>query len=191
MLRVGLISDTHGLLRPQAVRFLHGCDHIVHAGDIGAAGALSRLAAIAPVTAVRGNIDAADWAATVPPTQRLSLGGVALFVLHDLADLERHGAPAGVQIVICGHSHRARVLQQPSGMLVVNPGSAGPGRFRLPVTAAELTIAAAHEFSVRIVPLLEAGGPGCGRPFSAPAGRECVPVTVLLPSIPRAMQDST
>lgn len=154
MLRVGLISDTHGLLRPQAERFLDGCDHIVHAGDIGAAEVLSRLEAIAPVTAVRGNNDVAGWAAGVPPTQHLSLGGVALFVLHDLAELEHRGAPAGVQVVVCGHSHRSSVQRQPSGMLVVNPGSAGPRRFTLPVTAAELTIAGAHDFSVRVVTLL-------------------------------------
>jgi putative phosphoesterase len=154
MLRVGLISDTHGLLRPEAERFLDGCDHIVHAGDIGAAGVLSRLQAIAPVTAVRGNNDTAEWAATVPETQRLSLGGVVLFLLHDLSELERRGAPAGARVVVCGHSHRASVRRQPSGLLVVNPGSAGPRRFKLPVTAEELTITAAHEVRVRVVPLL-------------------------------------
>ena len=154
MLRVGLISDTHGLLRAEAERFLDGCDHIVHAGDVGAAGVLSRLQAIAPVTAVRGNNDTAEWAATLPETQRLSLGGVVLLVLHDLSELERRGGTAGAAVVVCGHSHRARVQRQPSGLLVVNPGSAGPRRFKLPVTAAELTIAAADDVSARVVPLL-------------------------------------
>jgi putative phosphoesterase len=154
MLRVGLISDTHGLLRPEAERFLDGCDHIVHAGDIGAAGVLGRLQAIAPVTAVRGNNDTAEWAATLPETQRLSLGGVVLLVLHDLSELERRGGTTGAAVVVCGHSHRPSVQRQPSGLLVVNPGSAGPRRFKLPVTAAELTIAAADEVSARVVPLL-------------------------------------
>ena len=158
MLRIGLISDTHGLLRPQAVRFLRGCDHIVHAGDIGL-GILGELAQIAPVTAVRGNNDAGPWAATLPETQTVRLGGVAIFVLHDLKELAIHRPPAGVQVVICGHSHQPKVLRPPSGVLVVNPGSAGPRRFRLPVTAAELMIAGENSFSARVVDLLQVAGP--------------------------------
>jgi uncharacterized protein len=156
MLRIGLISDTHGLLRPEAVRFLHGCDHIIHAGDIGTADVLGALGAIAPVTAVRGNNDGGEWAAQLPHTQSLELGGVAIFVLHDLKELKIHSPPAGTKVVICGHSHKPEIRQQPSGLLIVNPGSAGPRRFKLPVTAAELTITGAGSLSARIVDLLQA-----------------------------------
>ena len=154
MLRIGLISDTHGLLRPEAERFLQGCDHIVHAGDIGNERVLSELAEIAPVTAVRGNNDTGEWAAPLPQTQSLTLGGVVIFVLHDFKDLKIHPHPAGAQVVICGHSHKAQVLREPSGMLVINPGSAGPRRFTLPVTAAELMISDENTFRSRIVDLL-------------------------------------
>ena len=161
MLRIGLISDTHGLLRPQAVRFLRGCDHIVHAGDIGP-GILGELAQLAPVSAVRGNTDAGPWAAALPETQTLRLGGVAIFVLHDLNELAAHHQSAGVKVVICGHSHQPKVLRSPSGVLIVNPGSAGPRRFRLPVTAAELTIRGEDSFSARVVELLQVDGPDGG-----------------------------
>jgi putative phosphoesterase len=154
MLRIGLISDTHGLLRPEAERFLRGCDHIVHAGDIGNERVLSELAEIAPVTAVRGNNDTGEWAAPLPQTQSLALGGVAIFVLHDVQDLRIHPHPADAQVVICGHSHKAQVLRQPSGMLIINPGSAGPRRFKLPVTAAELLISDESIFQSRIIDLL-------------------------------------
>ena len=154
MLRIGLISDTHGLLRPEAWRFLRECDHIIHAGDIGSAAVLGELAEIAPLTAVRGNNDTAGWAAPLPETQSLVLGGVAVFVLHDLKQLDNHPTPDDVQVVICGHSHKAQVLRQPSGVLVVNPGSAGPRRFKLPVTAAELMISDENTFEPRIVQLL-------------------------------------
>jgi putative phosphoesterase len=154
MLRIGLISDTHGLLRPEAERFLHGCDHILHAGDIGNESVLGALAEIAPVTAVRGNNDAAEWAAPLPHAQRLQLGGVAIFVLHDLKDLETHPDAADAQVVICGHSHKAQVLRRPSGVLIINPGSAGPRRFKLPVTAAELMISDRNAFNARIVHLI-------------------------------------
>lgn len=154
MLRIGLISDTHGLLRPQALDFLAGCDHIVHAGDIGSAQVLAALGRLAPVSAVRGNNDGAAWAAAVPPTQTVTLGGVTLFVLHDLKELALHPAPLHARVIVCGHSHRPLVQRQPSGVLVVNPGSAGPRRFKLPVTAAELTIAAGGECAVRLEQLL-------------------------------------
>ena len=154
MLRIGLISDTHGLLRPEAILFLQGCDQIVHAGDIGNERVLSELAEIAPVSAVRGNNDSGAWAATLPQTQSLVLGGVAIFVLHDFKDLRIHPHPAGAQVVICGHSHKAQVLREPSGVLVINPGSAGPRRFTLPVTAAELMISDEKTFESRIVDLL-------------------------------------
>jgi uncharacterized protein len=154
MLRIGLISDTHGLLRPEAVRFLHGCDHIIHAGDIVKAEILDELRQLAPVTAVRGNNDTGGWAASLPDTRTLTLGGVSIFVLHDLHELRSHPHPDHVRVIVCGHSHQPQVVQQPSGALIVNPGSAGPRRFKLPVTAAELTITAPDSFGARIVPLL-------------------------------------
>lgn len=138
MIRVGLISDTHGLLRPQAEAFLRGADHIVHAGDIGDPAILSRLAAIAPLTAVRGNNDTAGWAATVAASETFAAGGVVLHVLHDLAELEDGDARAA-RVVVCGHSHRPRVDER-DGRMIVNPGSAGPRRFSLPIAVAELLI---------------------------------------------------
>lgn len=154
MLRIGLISDTHGLLRPEAVQFLRGCDHIIHAGDLGREDVVTTLAQLAPFTAVRGNNDAGEWAASFPQTQTLKLGGVTIFVLHDLKDLKVRMPPADAQVVVCGHSHHPRVIQQPSGLLIVNPGSAGPRRFKLPVSAAELMVSGANAFSARIVNLL-------------------------------------
>jgi hypothetical protein len=157
MLRIGLISDTHGLLRPEAIQFLRGCDHIIHAGDLGREHVVDALAQLAPFTAVRGNNDVGEWAASFPETQTLKLGGVMIFVLHDLKELKMRMPPADVQVVICGHSHQPRVIQQRSGPLIVNPGSAGPRRFSLPVTAAELMISDADTLSARIVDLFEAG----------------------------------
>ncbi len=154
MLRIGLISDTHGLLRPEAVQFLRGCDHIIHAGDLGREHVVDTLAQLAPFTAVRGNNDSAEWAASFPETQTVKLGGVTIFVLHDLKELKMRMPPADAQVVVCGHSHQPRVIRQSSGLLIVNPGSAGPRRFRLPVTAAELMIADPTSFSARIVDLL-------------------------------------
>lgn len=154
VLRIGLISDTHGLLRPEAERFLRGCDHIVHAGDIGNPGILRSLGELASVTAVRGNNDCGEWASPLPPAQSLRLGGVALLVLHDLNELGIHPAPAGVQVIVCGHSHQPRISRPAAGALVVNPGSAGPRRFKLPVTAAELLISGPNAFEARIEPLI-------------------------------------
>ena len=153
-MRIGLISDTHGLWRPQAEQFLQHCEHIVHAGDIGRPEILERLRALAPLTAVRGNNDGAAWAASLPDAQAVELGGVSLFVLHDLKELPLHPAPAGTQVIVCGHSHRPAVRQRPDVVLVVNPGSAGPRRFSLPVNAAELLIAEGGTFKARLVPLL-------------------------------------
>lgn len=140
MFRIGLISDTHGLLRPEALAFLRGCDHIVHGGDIGPPAILDALAALAPLTAVRGNNDTADWAAALPETATLQLAGVRLHVLHDLKRLALDPAAAGIDAVIAGHSHRPRIDMQ-GGVLYVNPGSAGPRRFALPVAVAELEVA--------------------------------------------------
>lgn len=155
MLRIGLISDTHGLLRPQAQQFLKGCDRIIHAGDIGNASVLRALEDIAPVTAVRGNIDRGDWARSIPLTQSVNAEGVAIFLLHDFKEWDRHAPADAARVVVCGHSHRARVAQHPGAILVVNPGSAGPRRFKLPVTAGELTLADDGSFSARIVPLVD------------------------------------
>ncbi|HUP07301.1 MAG TPA: metallophosphoesterase family protein [Caldimonas sp.] len=140
MLRIGLISDTHGLLRPEAVAFLRGADRIVHGGDIGDAAILDALAAIAPVVAVRGNNDVGPWAQRVRETELVEFGGVHLYAIHDLAGLDIDPAAAGVRVVVSGHSHRPLVAER-DGVLYVNPGSAGPRRFSLPVSAGELLIA--------------------------------------------------
>jgi len=139
MLRIGLISDTHGLLRPQALAFLRGCDHIVHGGDIGHQGVLDALAALAPLTAVRGNNDGATWADAVRETERIELGGVRLYAIHDLAALDIDPAAEGIRVVVSGHSHRP-LAEERAGVLYINPGSAGPRRFRLPISVAELRI---------------------------------------------------
>jgi putative phosphoesterase len=139
MHRIGLISDTHGLLRPEALAFLRGCEHIVHGGDIGDARILEALAAIAPLTAVRGNNDRDAWAEVVPEMALIELGGVRLYAIHDLAQLDIDPVAAGIRVVVAGHSHRPRVEER-DGVLYVNPGSAGPRRFRLPISAAELKI---------------------------------------------------
>ena len=133
-MRVGLISDTHGLLRPEALKFLRGADHIIHAGDIGAPEILEELKALAPVTAVRGNNDRARWARSVPLTANLNVGGIVIHVVHDIADLR-----AEARVVVSGHSHKPKVEER-EGVLLVNPGSAGPRRFTLPVAAGELRI---------------------------------------------------
>jgi uncharacterized protein len=137
-MRIGLISDTHGLLRPQALAALAGVDRIIHAGDIGNAALLEALAAIAPVDVVRGNNDTGAWAAAIPHDVTLEYGGVRIYLLHDINELKGRMPP--VQVVIAGHSHRPLVLEQ-DGVLRINPGSAGPRRFRLPVTVGFLEIA--------------------------------------------------
>lgn len=139
MQRIGLISDTHGLLRPEALAFLRGCVHIVHGGDIGEQRILDELATIAPVTAVRGNNDTAIWAKDVPETALIELGGVRLYAIHDLAQLAVDPVAAGVRVVVSGHSHRP-LAQERDGVLYINPGSAGPRRFKLPISAAELLL---------------------------------------------------
>lgn len=136
---VGLISDTHGLLRPEALAALRGVDAIIHAGDIGAPEIVERLAAIAPVTAVRGNNDRGTWAEKLADTETLEIGGVRLYVLHDVSELALDPRAAGLAAVIAGHSHQPR-LQERDGVLFVNPGSAGPRRFRLPVAVGRLRV---------------------------------------------------
>jgi len=142
MLRVGVISDTHGLLRPEAIAFLRGSDYIVHAGDIGDAAVLVELSAVAPVTAVRGNNDSGAWAEGIAETEVLKVGGISIYVLHDLAQLRLDPLAAGYQVVVSGHSHKP-LLERRGGVLYVNPGSAGPRRFKLPIAAAELEVIAA------------------------------------------------
>lgn len=139
MYRIGLISDTHGLLRPQALDFLRGCDAIVHGGDIGHVDVLDALAALAPVTAVRGNNDSAPWAERLRETETLCFGRVSLHAIHDLARLDIDPAAAGVRVVVSGHSHKP-LVQARGGVLYINPGSAGPRRFTLPIAAGELVI---------------------------------------------------
>jgi putative phosphoesterase len=139
-MRIGLISDTHGLLRPEALDFLAGSDHIVHGGDIGGPEILERLGAIAPLTVVRGNNDSASWARSIPLTARLDLGGVAIYVIHDIKELDIDPAAAGVRVVVSGHSHRPARAER-GGVLYVNPGSAGRRRFSLPIAAGELLVA--------------------------------------------------
>ncbi len=141
---IGLIADTHGLLRPEAVTALEGCAHIVHAGDIGsrtgdARGVLDGLARIAPLTVVRGNNDRANWAAPIPYTADIEFAGVRIHVLHILGELAIDPAAAAVAVVVSGHSHQPRVETR-DGVLFVNPGSAGPRRFKLPVSMARLWV---------------------------------------------------
>src|SRR4249920_3152349 len=138
-MRVGLISDTHGLLRAEALERLRGASHIIHAGDIGRAEILAGLRALAPLTAVRGNNDRAPWANSVRATESVRIGEVRLYVVHDLAELDIDPAADGFQVVVSGHSHRPRIEER-GGVLYVNPGSAGPRRFRLPIAVGELRI---------------------------------------------------
>jgi hypothetical protein len=136
---VGVISDTHGLLRPQALAALEGSELIVHAGDVGNPHILEQLRAIAPTTAVRGNIDTGAWATSLPIAEVVQVGDVHLYVLHDLAALDLDPTAAGFAAVISGHSHRPAADVR-DGVLYLNPGSAGPRRFTLPITVARLEI---------------------------------------------------
>jgi uncharacterized protein len=139
LLLIGVISDTHGLLRPEAVAALEDSDYIIHAGDIGDPEILDELAEIAPVTAVRGNVDRAAWARTIPATNVLEVAGVSIYVLHSLQELDLKPEAAGFAMVISGHSHVAK-RETKNGALYFNPGSAGPRRFRLPVSVGRLMI---------------------------------------------------
>jgi len=138
-MRIGLISDTHGLIREEALAFLWGCDRIIHAGDIGGQEILGALQQIAPVVAVRGNNDKDAWASALPEVLQIQLESASIYLLHDMAQLDAQPLPAGVNVVVCGHSHRA-VVQRRDGVLYVNPGSAGPRRFNLAVSVGELII---------------------------------------------------
>ena len=136
---VGVISDTHGLMRPEALRALSGVSVILHAGDVGGPEILEQLSMVAPVVAVRGNTDRGEWAATLRPTEWVELGGQAAYVLHDIALLDLDPAAAGVRVVVHGHSHQPRAVER-GGVLYLNPGSAGPRRFSLPVAVARLYV---------------------------------------------------
>jgi putative phosphoesterase len=138
-MKIGLISDTHSLLRPQALMALQGCEQLIHAGDIGKPEILAALRAIAPLTVVRGNNDQDDsWASDVPFNARLEVQGVGIYVTHILADVPKP-LPNGIDVVVIGHSHKP-LIQQVDGVLYINPGSAGPRRFKLPISVALLYI---------------------------------------------------
>lgn len=137
--RIGVISDTHGLLRPEAVRALAASELIIHAGDVGKPEILDALRAMAPVVAVRGNIDRGEWASSLPLTAVVEAQAARIYVIHDVHDLEIDPAAAGFAIVVSGHSHKAS-REQRSGVMYLNPGSAGPRRFKLPITLARLDL---------------------------------------------------
>ncbi len=150
---VGLISDTHGLLRPQALAALQGSDLIIHAGDVGTPEILDDLRAIAPVVAVRGNVDTGAWASLLPVTAVAEAGTSRIYVLHDIGQLDLDPAAAGFHAVVSGHSHKP-VHTERNGVLYLNPGSAGPRRFRLPITVARLDLRKSP-WSVQFIDLLE------------------------------------
>lgn len=152
-MRIGIISDTHGLLRPEARRALTGVQLIIHAGDVGAPEILTQLKTIAPVFAVRGNVDTQPWAQDLPVTTVVEISGFHFYVLHNLQDLDLKPQAAGFDAVISGHTHQAE-QHHDGGVLFLNPGSAGPRRFRLPVTLALLEVAKGP-WKVEIVRLLE------------------------------------
>jgi uncharacterized protein len=152
-LRVALLSDTHGLMRSEARAFALGCDYIVHGGDIGSPEILEDLAQIAPLIAVRGNNDREPWAAHLPETEMIRIGGAFIYVVHDISQLDIEPRAAGVQAVVSGHSHRPSIEER-EGVLYVNPGSCGPRRFKLPISVGELLVSGGA-VSARTVELAE------------------------------------
>ena len=140
-MKIGLISDTHGLVRPEALQALAGVERIIHAGDVGGASVIDALRAIAPVDVVRGNNDKDSWGIKLPPWLALEFEGVGIHVLHDVNEMAVDPAAAGFRVVITGHSHKPLVTER-DAVLFVNPGSAGPRRFKLPVTVGYLMVAA-------------------------------------------------
>ena len=150
---IDVISDTHGLLRPEALAALRGSDYIVHAGDIGDPLILKTLAEIAPVTAIRGNVDWEAWAKRIPSTNVLEAGGISIYVLHNLNELDLKPEAAGLDVVVSGHTHVSKA-EMKKGVLYFNPGSAGPRRFLLPVTIGRLKV----RVSAQIVEILPGAG---------------------------------
>lgn len=142
-MKIGIISDTHGLLRPEAVELLRGSEHIIHAGDIGAPEIIPELEKIAPVTAIRGNVDTQEWAGRFAETEVVELAGLYLYVIHDANALDLNPKAAGFAAVISGHSHKPK-LEVKDGVLYFNPGSAGPRRFKLPISVGRLTMDGGH-----------------------------------------------
>jgi uncharacterized protein len=150
---IGVISDTHGLLRPEAVEALRGVDLILHAGDVGSSEVLETLKGIAPVVAVRGNNDKGEWAEELPQWEVAEVGPISVYMIHDLKEIDLSPAAAGFQVVISGHSHKSSVEER-KGVLYVNPGSAGPRRFSLPVTIARLKVSG-EAVSAEVVELFQ------------------------------------
>ena len=148
---VGAISDTHGLVRPEALEALKGSELIIHAGDVGGPEVLEALGRVAPVVAVRGNNDRGEWAEALPAYEALEVGGAFVYVLHDLKELDISPAAAGFRVVVSGHSHKP-LAEERRGVLYLNPGSAGPRRFKLPVTLARLKLTG-DEVSAEIINL--------------------------------------
>jgi putative phosphoesterase len=169
-LRVGLVSDTHGLFRPEARAFLVGCDYIIHGGDIGQTDILEQLAAMAPLIAVRGNNDTQPWAARLRETELIRVGSVFVYVIHNLAELDIDPGAAGVRVVVCGHSHQP-MLEQRDGVMYVNPGSCGPRRFKLPICAGEIMVSGSA-VRARVVVL---SADGCAATLHAAALRVTFP----------------
>ena len=149
---IGVISDTHGMLRPEAVEALCGVDLILHAGDVGSPEVLESLRGIAPVVAVRGNNDKGPWAEDLPPWEVAEVGVVFIYVIHDVKEIDLSPAAAGFQVVVSGHSHKP-LVEERKGVLYVNPGSAGPRRFKLPISLARLTVSG-EAVSAEVVELL-------------------------------------
>jgi uncharacterized protein len=147
---IGVISDTHGLLRPEAIAALEGCDHIIHAGDVGSADILAQLRRIAPVVAVRGNVDTGRWANALPHSAVVELDGHTIYVIHILGDLDLQAA-RGVGAVVFGHSHQPSIEER-DGILFLNPGSAGPRRFNSPVSVARISVVDGR-LTAQLVPL--------------------------------------
>jgi uncharacterized protein len=151
---IGILSDTHGLMRPEALEALSGVDHILHAGDVGSPDILPALRALAPVTAVSGNIDTQNWARALPGTVRTTLFGITLHMVHDRADLPPETALVGVDLVIFGHSHKP-LLERLGHTVYLNPGSAGRRRFRLPVTLARVDVTRSAMIDIRMESLID------------------------------------
>src|SRR5579859_1681282 len=151
-MRIGILSDTHGLLRPEVLPLLKGSDHILHLGDVGNPEKLSALAKIAPVTAIRGNVDMHGPCAQLPATEVVTLAGIDLYLLHNIQELDLDPAAAGFAAVLYGHSHKPEIRRHKS-VLYMNPGSCGPRRFQLPITCGRITIDAAGTMNAEILPL--------------------------------------